>query len=77
LPFQMNLKIALSMSLKNCVGIWWWLHWIYRKPLAEWPFLLCWFCQYISMGYLSICWALQFLSGETWSYCHADLSFVW
>ena len=38
--FQMNLRIGLSMSLKNCVGILMGIALICRLPLVEWPFLL-------------------------------------
>jgi hypothetical protein len=39
--FQMNLRFALSMSLRIVLGVWWELHWIYRLPLVWYPFLLC------------------------------------
>jgi hypothetical protein len=39
-----------SIELK----FWWGMHWICRLLLARWPFLLCKYCQSISMGELSI-----------------------
>jgi hypothetical protein len=41
LPFQMNLRIALSMSLKNSVGILMGIALNLSIPLVGWPFLLC------------------------------------
>jgi hypothetical protein len=51
------------------LGFWWELPWTCRLLLVVLPFLLCWFCQSMSMGDLSIFYNfIRFLSLVTNSF---------
>jgi hypothetical protein len=59
-----TLRLIFQSLWWMSLGFWWELRWTYRLLLAVQPFLLCWFCQSMSMGdpstFCSLLWSLFF-----------------
>ena len=75
LLFQWSWELLFLSLWRIELEVWWGLQWICRLLLVRCPFFLCQLCPFMSVREISIFWGLpQFLSPETWSFCHTDLS---